>query len=47
MNSKPQGDGEPAIICVEGAIATAVFDACKARVYQMPITPERILEALR
>lgn len=46
MNSAPQGGGEPAIICVGGAIANAVFDACGARVFQVPITPERILAAL-
>jgi isoquinoline 1-oxidoreductase len=46
MDSKAQGAGEPAIICVGGAIANAVFDACGARVKRMPITPERILEAL-
>lgn len=47
MDAKPQGGGEPAIICVGGAIANAVFDACGARVNRMPITPERILEALK
>jgi isoquinoline 1-oxidoreductase len=47
MDSKPQGGGEPAIICVGGAIANAVFDACGARVNRMPITPKRILEALQ
>ncbi len=47
MDSKPQGGGEPAIICVGGAIANAVFDACGARVNRMPVTPQRILEALR
>lgn len=47
MDSKPQGGGEPAIICVGGAIANAVFDACGARVNRMPITPERILDAIR
>ena len=47
MNSAPQGGGEPAIICVGGAIANAVFDASGARVFQMPITPERILAALK
>jgi len=47
MDSKPQGGGEPAIICVGGAIANAVFDACGARVHQMPITPERILKAIQ
>jgi nicotinate dehydrogenase subunit B len=46
MDSKPQGGGEPAIICVGGAIANAVFDACGARVNRMPITKERILTAL-
>jgi isoquinoline 1-oxidoreductase len=46
MDAKPQGGGEPAIICVGGAIANAVFDACGARVYQMPLTPNRILDAL-
>jgi isoquinoline 1-oxidoreductase len=46
MNAKPQGGGEPGIICIGGAIANAVFDACGARVNRMPITPKRILEAL-
>lgn len=47
MDSKPQGGGEPAIICIGGAIANAVFDACGARVNRMPVTAERILEALQ
>lgn len=47
MDAKPQGGGEPAIICVGGAIANAVFDACGARVNQIPVTPKRILEALK
>jgi len=46
MDAKAQGGGEPAIICVGAAIANAVFDACGARVYRMPVTPERILAAL-
>lgn len=46
MDAKPQGGGEPAIICVGAAIANAIFDSCGARVYRMPITPERILAAL-
>jgi len=45
MDAKPQGGGEPAIICVGAAIANAVYDACGARVNRMPITPERILVA--
>ena len=47
MDAKAQGGGEPAIICVGAAIANAVFDACGARVYRMPVTPERILAALK
>ncbi|NLP59081.1 xanthine dehydrogenase family protein molybdopterin-binding subunit [Lutibacter sp. B1] len=47
MDSKPQGGGEPAIICVGGAIANAVFDACGARVNLLPISPKRILESLK
>jgi isoquinoline 1-oxidoreductase len=47
MDQKPQGGGEPAIICVGGAVANAVFEACGARVFRMPITPERVLEALK
>jgi nicotinate dehydrogenase subunit B len=43
MNAPPQGGGEPAIICVGGAIANAVFHASGARVNQMPVTAERIL----
>ena len=46
MDSKPQGGGEPAIICVGGAIANAVFDACGARVNRIPITPESVLKVL-
>jgi isoquinoline 1-oxidoreductase len=41
------GGGEPAIICMGGLIANAVFDACGARLYQLPLTPERVLEAIR
>lgn len=47
MESPPQGGGEPAIICVGGAIANAIFHASGARVNQMPITPKRILQALK
>jgi isoquinoline 1-oxidoreductase len=42
----PQGGGEPAIICMGGVLANAIFDACGARLYQLPMTPERVLEAL-
>jgi len=43
----PQGGGEPAVICMGALIANAVFDATGARLYQLPMTPERILEAMR
>ena len=42
----PQGGGEPAVICMGAVIANAVFDATGARLYQLPMTPERILAAL-
>ncbi|HDS08135.1 MAG TPA: isoquinoline 1-oxidoreductase [Bacteroides sp.] len=42
----PQGGGEPAIICMGGVIANAIFDATGARLYQMPMTPQRVLEAI-
>jgi nicotinate dehydrogenase subunit B len=40
-----QGGGEPAIAPVGGAVANAIFDATGVRVFQMPMTPERILSA--
>jgi CO/xanthine dehydrogenase Mo-binding subunit len=43
----PQGGGEPAIICMGGVIANAIFDASGARLFQLPMTPERVLEALK
>jgi len=46
-NEPPQGGGEPAIICMGGVIANAIFDAVGARLYQMPMTPERVLEAMK
>jgi isoquinoline 1-oxidoreductase len=42
----PHGGGEPAIICMGGVIANAIFDATGARLFQLPMTPQRILEAL-
>jgi isoquinoline 1-oxidoreductase len=46
-NEPPQGGGEPAIICMGAVVANAIFDATGARLYQMPMTPERVLEALK
>jgi len=44
---EPQGGGEPGIINMGAVIANAIFDATGARVYHLPMTPERVLEAIR
>ncbi|HAH22592.1 MAG TPA: hypothetical protein DCL77_02305 [Prolixibacteraceae bacterium] len=46
-NEAPQGGGEPGIICMGAVIANAIFDATGARLYQLPMTPERVLEAIK
>src|SRR5664279_5278186 len=46
-NQPPQGGGEPAIIAMGAVIANAIFDATGARLYQLPMTPQRVLEALK
>ncbi|MGE5359582.1 MAG: molybdopterin cofactor-binding domain-containing protein [Bacteroidales bacterium] len=40
------GGGEPPIVGVGAVIANAIFDATGARLYQLPMTPERIKAAL-
>ncbi len=42
-----KGVGEPAMVPVAPAIANAVADAIGCRVYEMPITPERVVRALK
>ena len=42
----PQGGGEPAIILMGALLANAVYDATGARLRQLPMTPDRIKEAL-
>ncbi|MFZ2492097.1 MAG: molybdopterin cofactor-binding domain-containing protein [Thermoanaerobaculia bacterium] len=42
----PQGGGEPAIVPMGAAIANAVFDATGARLFRLPLTPERVKKAL-
>jgi CO/xanthine dehydrogenase Mo-binding subunit len=42
----PQGGGEPAIVPTGAVIANAVFDAVGARLYRLPITPERVRQAI-
>ena len=46
-NQPPQGGGEPAIIAMGAVIANAIFDATGARLYRLPMTPDRVLEALK
>jgi len=45
-DSPSKGAGEPPIICVGGVIANAIYDATGARLFHMPMTPERIIQAL-
>ena len=42
-----KGIGEPAITPVAPAIANAVADAIGVRVFEMPITPERVVMAMK
>jgi isoquinoline 1-oxidoreductase len=42
----PQGCGEPAITTIGAALANAIFDAVGARVYTLPMTPDRVLAAM-
>jgi CO/xanthine dehydrogenase Mo-binding subunit len=42
-----KGIGEPALIPTAPAIVNAVHNATGARIYNLPLTPERVLEALR
>jgi len=42
----PQGCGEPAITTIGAALANAIYDAVGARLYTLPMTPERVLSAL-
>ena len=43
---EPHGGGEPAIICMGAVIANAIYDAVGIRLFQLPMTPERVLEAM-
>jgi len=41
-----RGGGEPAIICMGAVIANAIHDATGAKLFKLPMTPERIKQAL-
>lgn len=43
----PQGGGEPAIVNMGAVVANAIFDATGVRLHRLPMTPARVLEALR
>lgn len=43
----PQGGGEPAIVPMGAVIANAVFDATGVRLDRLPMTPARVLAALK
>jgi CO/xanthine dehydrogenase Mo-binding subunit len=45
-DTNPHGGGEPAIINMGAAIANAVFDATGKRLFELPMTPERVRAAL-
>ena len=42
----PHGGGEPAIITMGAVIANAVYDAIGVRLFELPMTPERVRAAL-
>jgi xanthine dehydrogenase YagR molybdenum-binding subunit len=46
-NAGMMGLGEPATVPTAGAVANAVANATGARVTELPITPARVLAALR
>jgi len=43
----PQGCGEPAITSMGAVLANAVYDAIGVRLFMLPMTPERIKEAVK
>lgn len=45
-DADPQGGGEPAIIVMGAIVANAIYDATGVRLYHLPMTPERVKEAI-
>ncbi len=43
----PQGCGEPAVTTMGAVVANAIHDAIGVRLFTLPMTPARVLEALR
>jgi isoquinoline 1-oxidoreductase len=46
-STPPAGCGEPPAITVGALIANAIFDAVGVRLFQLPMTPERVLRVLQ
>jgi CO/xanthine dehydrogenase Mo-binding subunit len=44
---QPQSGGEPPIVCMGAVLTNAIHDALGVRVFELPMTPARILEALK
>jgi CO/xanthine dehydrogenase Mo-binding subunit len=42
-----QGGGEPAIVVMGALVANAIFDATGARLFELPMTPARVLAAMK
>ena len=42
-----KGVGEPGMVGIPPTIANAIYDAIGVRMRDLPITPERVLEALQ
>ena len=42
----PKGGGEPPIVPIGAVVANAIFDATGARIFQFPMKPDRIKQAL-
>jgi xanthine dehydrogenase molybdenum-binding subunit len=42
-----KGTGEPGLVPTAPAIANAIYDAVGIRIYDLPITPEKVLDALK
>ena len=43
----PQGCGEPATTTTGAVIANAIYDAVGVRMFELPMTPEKILRELK
>jgi len=42
-----KGVGESAMVAIAPAIANAIYDAVGVRITELPVTPEKILKALK